>query len=206
MDNSRELKVMFRKLFLAIFPEFNGYHYPIRAKVLKVHETAGTINDANHYYSVDVQPLKPDGSVDAETPVIPDVEIPVIWAGANRGIFCLPVVGAIVRVAYYYNDPAHPFVDAVLGNGFACPAHEVGSLIIQHSDGKRFEITTSGVTKITMDTVINGAVTINGQVAITGDTSITGATAVNGDISTDGSITASGTIMDTGGNSNHHKH
>lgn len=194
MDNSRELKILFQKLFRAVFPELNGYHYPIKAKVVKVHETAGTIGDMNHYYSVDVQPLKSDGSIDAEAPVIPDVEIPVIWAGANRGIFCLPVVGSIVRVAFYYNDPAYPYVDAILGHGFSCPAHEVGSLIIQHSDGKRFEITASGTTKITMDTEIDGAVAINGNVAITGDISVAG------------SVSASGTIMDGGGNSNHHQH
>lgn len=140
MANRGELTKILKALVLEIFPELTGYHFPIRARVVKVHEAAGRIDEFNRLYSVDVQPLKRDGSVDDAAPVIPDVEIPVLWAGPGRGVYCLPVVGAMVRVAFYYNDPSHPFVDAVLGEGFDSPAHPLGSFIVQHSDGTRIEI------------------------------------------------------------------
>ena len=82
---------------------------------------------------MDVQLLKPDGSDEEQAPVIPDVEIPTWWAGPDRGIFCLPVVGAIVRVAWDYGDPACPLhrFDAWLW--LRRPAHLLGALVIQHS-------------------------------------------------------------------------
>lgn len=140
MGTQHERLEIWRTIFFEAFPEFRGYHFSIRAKVVKVHEDAGRIDDFNRRYSVDVKPLRPDGSEDENAPVIPDVELPVIWAGPGRGIYAVPVVGAIVRVGYYYNDPSHPFVDAVLGHGFDCPAHPAGSLVIQHSDGVSIEI------------------------------------------------------------------
>jgi hypothetical protein len=193
VDN-RELKKVFKKVFLAIFPEFGGYHFPIRAKVVKVHQSGGRVREDNHRYSVDVQPLKSDGSVDDSAPVIPDVEIPVLWAGAMRGVFCLPVVGSIVRVGFYYYDPAHPYIDAILPQGFNIPDHPADSFIIQHSSGKCFEITSDGQVQITMDTTINGNLTVSGSVKVSGSVDVSG------------SISATGSIMDGGGNSNHHKH
>jgi hypothetical protein len=130
------LKIIIKELF----PELNGYSFPIKARVVKVHEAGGKIDAMRKVYSADVQPLKPDGSTDEGNPVIPDVEIPVVWAGAQRGIFCLPQVGAVVRLAYYYNDPAMPYIDAILGEGYAVPDHPLGSIIIQHSSGAKIEI------------------------------------------------------------------
>ena len=141
MENSKELITLFRTIVKQAFPDLNGYHYPIKAKVVKVRESGGRVGAFQKLYSVDVQPLKPDGSIDADSPVIPDVELSPIWAGPQRGVFCLPVVGAIVRLGFYYKDPAFPFVDAVLADGFDIPDHALGSLIIQHSSGIRLEFT-----------------------------------------------------------------
>ncbi|MCM0757341.1 phage baseplate assembly protein V [Sporomusa sphaeroides DSM 2875] len=141
MENTKELINLFKTIIKQAFPDLNGYHFPIRAKVVKVREAGGRVGAYKKLYSVDVQPLKPDGSIDTDSPVIPDVEISPIWAGPQRGIFCLPVVGAIVRVAFYYNDPSYPFVDAVLADGFEIPDHVLDSLIIQHSSGIRLEFT-----------------------------------------------------------------
>ncbi|MGE5550541.1 MAG: hypothetical protein ACM3ZC_08420, partial [Bacteroidota bacterium] len=49
---------------------------------------------------------------------------------------------------WYYGDPAHPYVDAILGYGYSCPDHAVGKFIIQHSSGIRLEI---GPEKIIID-------------------------------------------------------
>lgn len=140
MGSMQDRLAILRAIFLEIFPEFRGYHFPVRARVVRVHEDAGRIGDHGRRYSVDVQPLRPDGSEDDQAPVIPDVELPVIWAGPGRGIYALPEVGSIVRIGFYYNDPSAPFVDAVLGYGFDCPAHPAGSLIIQQADGTSIEI------------------------------------------------------------------
>lgn len=145
MANTGELKKLLEKIIRAMFPELsNGYQFPIRAKVVKVHEGGGTVSDYDKRYSVDVQPLTKDGTADPTKPVIPDVAIPVIWAGPNRGLFCLPKVGAIVRVGFYYWDAALPYVDAVLGDGYNVPAHPVDGLILQQSNGVKVVMEPSG--------------------------------------------------------------
>lgn len=152
MANTGELKKLLEKIIRAMFPEIsNGYQFPIRAKVVKVHEGGGTVSDYDKRYSVDVQPLTKDGTADPTKPVIPDVAIPVIWAGPNRGLFCLPKVGAIVRVGFYYWDAALPYVDAVLGDGYNVPAHPVDGLILQQSNGVKVVIEPSGKVLIKSD-------------------------------------------------------
>ena len=135
-----------------MFPELNnGYQFPIRAKVVKVHEAGGIVSDFDKRYSVDVQPLAKDGTEDATKPVIPDVAIPIIWAGPDRGLFCLPKVGAVVRVGFYYWDAALPYVDAILGDGYNVPAHPIDSLILQQSNGVKVVIEPSGKVIIKSD-------------------------------------------------------
>ena len=145
MANTAELTKTLKAIFQELFPDLNGYHYPIKAKVVAVHEQGGKVTDFQKLYSVDVQPLKPDGTIDDTQPVIPDVELPVVWAGPQRGIFCLPVKGAVVRLGYYYNDPSYPFVDAILADGFPVPDHPVGAFIIQQSASTSIEITSDGI-------------------------------------------------------------
>lgn len=142
MENRPKLMRLLRKTIESLFPWMNGpHHMMVKARVVKVHTAGGKIDEFNSRYSVDVQPLDVHGNDDPNAPVIPDVEMPVIWAGPNRGIYCLPTVGSLVRLGYYYHDPAHPYIDAILGHGHSCPDHPEGSLIIQHSDGCRVEIT-----------------------------------------------------------------
>lgn len=140
MANTQELATTLKTVIKELFPELSGYNFPLKARVIKVNEAGGAVNAMRKVYSVDVQPLKPDGSDDEKNPAIPDVEIPVLWAASQRGFFCLPEVGAVVRIAYYYNDPAYPYVDAVLAEGYDVPQHALGSLIIQQKDGVRIEI------------------------------------------------------------------
>lgn len=144
MAGIKELKATIKTIILEIFPELQGYHYPIKGKVVKVHESAGKSNEFNNFYSCDIQPLKKDGAIDEGSPVIPDVEIPVIWGGPQRGIYVLPEIGTIVRVGFYYHDPAMPFIDAILGNGYEMPEHLLGSLIIQQTNGIKIEINKQG--------------------------------------------------------------
>lgn len=74
------------------FPDLTGaYRYPIRARVIKV-QGAGA----------DIELLDKDGGP-SPTPPLPAVPYPV-------GMELLP--GDLVRVGFYYNDPAQAFIEA----------------------------------------------------------------------------------------------
>lgn len=119
-----------------------------RARVVQLRSSAGTVDGDHPRYAVDVQPLTPDGADDASWPVVPDVPLPVRWAGPQRGIFALPAIGTVVRLGFDYADPSHPYVDDVLGDGTALPAAPADTLLIQ-SGTTKIEIGPDGVITIT---------------------------------------------------------
>lgn len=130
-----ELKELLQALIREALPELNGFQFPIKAKVVKVHSAGGMVSEFNKRYSIDVQPLKADGSADEDKPVIPDVPIDILWAGSDRAVMALPPIGAVVRVEFYYWDPSHPYVSGILADGFTVPDHPLGSIIIQQKNG-----------------------------------------------------------------------
>lgn len=91
-------------------------------------------------YWADVQPLKNDESVDENEPVIPRVEIPILWAGPGRGVVCPPLVGALCDLEYYDGDPNFPRISNFRWTEHGAPACEVGAFVIQHSDGTFIKI------------------------------------------------------------------
>lgn len=119
-----------------------------RARVVGLNQSAGLVDALNARYSVDVQLLNGDGSVDENWPQIRDVALPVIWAGNQRGIFALPQLGSVVRMGFYEADPSQPYIDAVLADGHTIPPHPVNSILIQHGLGTLIEISAAG--KITI--------------------------------------------------------
>lgn len=119
-----------------------------RARVVKLRAAAGPVDGDHPRYAVDVQPLTPDGADDPSWPVVPDVPLPVRWAGQNRGIFALPSVGHVVRLGFDYADPSHPYIDDVLGDGTMVPAAPANTLLIQAGSTK-IEIAPDGVVTIT---------------------------------------------------------
>lgn len=139
-----ELKEMLRALIREAIPELNGFQAPMKAKVVKIHEPGGSVTEFSKQYSVDVQPLKADGSIDENKPVIPDVPIDVLWTGADRAVLALPPIGALVRVEFYYWNPSHPFVSGVLADGYNIPDHPLGSFIIQQKNGVHIRIQPDG--------------------------------------------------------------
>lgn len=139
-----ELKELLQALIREALPELNGFQFPMKAKVVKVHEAGGMVGEFNKHYSVDVQPLKADGSADENKPVIPDVPIDILWAGVDRAVMALPPIGAVVRVEFYYWDPSHPFVSGVLADRYSIPDHPLGSFIIQQKNGVHIRIQPDG--------------------------------------------------------------
>jgi hypothetical protein len=143
---------VFRNLIFRACPELI-FNTKIRARVVAVHETGGSVSNFKPLYSADVQPLLTDFSDDPDQPVIPDIEIPVLWSGPDRGVYCLPAINSIVRLGWYYGDPSQPYIDSVLGYGFNCPDHPPNTMIIQHSDGTKIELGQVSLIQILAATV-----------------------------------------------------
>ena len=129
-----------RRMILQLFPEFGGYHLPIKGKVVKLHGDAGDVGVTNgpRRYSVDVEPLLPDGSKDELRSIIKDVALDVPWTGTARGVFSLPKEGSLVRLAFYGGSAAHPYIDGVIPDGNDVVAVEDGQYLVQHRDGSAF--------------------------------------------------------------------
>lgn len=114
------LRGAIRRLVEALWPELaHRTHLPHKARVVKVNSKSGVAGPPGEtLYSVDVEPLTPDGKPDPRRPeVIKDVPLDVPWMGAGRGVYALPEPGTIVRIAYYDGNPAYPYVDGIVGEG-----------------------------------------------------------------------------------------
>ena len=109
---------------------------PRRGKVTAVKPAGGT-------YVCSVQPVLADGRPDPKAPVIPDVEIPLMWAGPNRGMVCPPTVGEYCDVGFYDGDANCPYITNFRPNGQA-PEAELDALMIQHSPGIRIGFKADG--------------------------------------------------------------
>jgi len=116
---------------------------PVRGRVVKVHERGGRSTLPEPRYSVDVEVLDEEGQPDPAWPVIPDCELPMLWAGKDRGLVAVPDVGAHVRVGFYRGDRNQPYVEGVLATGFQVPDHPRGRWLL-YSDEAVLELTPAG--------------------------------------------------------------
>lgn len=120
-----DIKALLKRVVELVMPDLRSYYRVVRkAKVVKTYAS-----DGNYY--ADVQPLRNDDSVDPNEPVIPKVEIPVIWAGPNRGVVCPPTVGSHCDLEYYDGDPNYPRISNFRWQGNKAPAIGKGGFIIQ---------------------------------------------------------------------------
>jgi hypothetical protein len=131
---STELKALLKRVVELVMPNLRAYYRIVRkAKVVKTYASDGR-------YWVDVQPLRNDESVDESEPVIPRVEIPVMWGGPERGIVCPPAVGTFCDLSYYDGDPNYPRISNFRWHGMKAPVVEIGGFIIQQCPGVHFKI------------------------------------------------------------------
>ncbi|MBF0454944.1 MAG: baseplate assembly protein [Magnetococcales bacterium] len=132
-SNANLLSLMKRVVELAM-PNLRHYYRVVRkAKVVKTYASDG------HYWA-DVQPLRNDDSVDEAEPIIPNVEIPVIWAGPKRGVICPPEIGTFCDLSYYDGDPNYPRISNFRWHDMEAPEVEIGGLIIQRQPGTHIKI------------------------------------------------------------------
>jgi hypothetical protein len=204
-----DFKALLKRVFELVMPDLRSYYRIVRkAKVVKSYASDGR-------YWADVQPLRNDDSVDESEPVIPRVEIPVMWGGPERGIVCPPATGTFCDLSYYDGDPNYPRISNFRWHDMKAPAVEIGGLIIQHSPGAFIKIDAEKniifVTPADLSEKTGGNKTsdIAGSWTIQAAGNVTiQASRINlqGSLNVDGDISATGTIVDAGGNTNHHSH
>ena len=137
MGEQSFLQVLKRALELAM-PDLRHYYRMTRkAKVVASYASNG------RYYA-DVQPLRNDESVDSAEPVIPQVEIPIIWGGAKRGIVCPPAVGTFCDLSYYDGDPNYPRISNFRWQSQVAPECGLDELVIQQQPGVSLKIEKDG--------------------------------------------------------------
>lgn len=127
------LALMKRVVELAMPNLRNYYRITRKAKVVATYASKGV-------YYADVQPLRNDESVDENEPVIPKVEIPIMWAGPWRGVVCPPLKGTYCDLTYYDGDPDYPRISNFRWHVSQAPECEVDAFIIQQTPGVHIKI------------------------------------------------------------------
>ncbi|WP_027178197.1 hypothetical protein [Maridesulfovibrio bastinii] len=133
MADTNLLTLLKRVVELAM-PDLRAYYRVVRkAKVVRTYPSDGR-------YWADVQPLRNDESVNSNEPVIPHVEIPIIWGGAKRGIVCPPAPDTLCDLEYYDGDPDFPRISNFRWKNNQAPDCEVDAFIIQQTPGVSIKI------------------------------------------------------------------
>lgn len=204
------LKTLKRAIELAM-PDFRHYYRMTKkAKIVASYASDGQ-------YFADVQPLRNDESEDANEPVIPHVEIPIMWGGPQRGIVCPPAVGTLCDLSYYDGDPNYPRISNFRWQGNQAPQCELEELIIQKSPEVSIRIDRDDciitITPKDWTVKIEGNATIEakgnitlkaptifqkGNVVAEGPEGGKAAIQQKGDINLEGNITVSGNISCNG--------
>lgn len=131
---SSDLAALLKRVVELVMPDLRSYYRVVKkARVVKTYASDGR-------YYCDVQPLRNDESVDETEPVIPKVEIPILWGGPKRGIVCPPEAGTYCDLEYYDGDPNYPRISNFRWRANKAPTAEVGALVIQKAPGTSIKI------------------------------------------------------------------
>ncbi len=136
----RQKADLLRRVIELLAPDLKSF-YPttIKGRIEKVYTT----ND-RHFYC-DVQPLNNDESIDEDKPVINHIEIPVMFAGPDRGIICQPVVGLICDITYFGGDENYPGISNLrYANNKVPNGVFPGELLIQKGPGNYLKFGNGG--------------------------------------------------------------
>lgn len=137
MADTNILDVLRKAIELAM-PDFRHYYRMTRkARVVNAYASDGK-------YYADVQPLRNDETDDPKEPLIPRVEIPILWGGPQRGIVCPPAPGTLCDLSYYDGDPNYPRISNFRWQGHAAPECGLDELIIQQTPGVSLKIEKDG--------------------------------------------------------------
>lgn len=137
MADTNILDVLRKAIELAM-PDFRHYYRMTRkARVVNAYASDGK-------YYADVQPLRNDETDDPKEPLIPRVEIPIMWGGPKRGIVCPPAVGTLCDLSYYDGDPNYPRISNFRWQGNVAPECGLNELVIQQTPGVSIRIEKDG--------------------------------------------------------------
>lgn len=137
MADTNILDVLRKAIELAM-PDFRHYYRMTRkARVVNAYASDGK-------YYADVQPLRNDETDDPKEPLIPRVEIPIMWGGPQRGIVCPPAAGTLCDLSYYDGDPNYPRISNFRWQGNVAPECGLNELVIQQTPGVSLKIEKDG--------------------------------------------------------------
>lgn len=167
MSRKNDAMSLLKRAVELVMPDLRHYYRIVHKGRI---EKSYASTDGNYW--ADVRPLRNDESVDESAPVIPQVEIPILWAGEQRGVVCPPAVGMLCDIEYYDGDPAFPRIGNFRWPRGKAPACELGAFIIQQADGISIKIDVDGniLTVTAADITQAGA---NITIEATGDVAIT---------------------------------
>lgn len=158
MANEVDLKKLLKRTIELIMPDLRHYYrLPRKGRVVKSYASDGA-------YWADVQPLRNDESDDTNEPVIPRLEIPILWGGPERGVVCPPAVETLCDITYYDGDPNYPRISNFRWERNKAPNCELGSFIIQQKPGVFIKITPEG--NILNTTGVDWTVEVGGSAVI----------------------------------------
>lgn len=138
MTDKTELITLIKSILAEIYPMGKSVR---KGKIIKAYATG------DKYYC-DVEILKNDDTADENEPQINGVEIPVIWAGVNRGIICPPQADMLCDIEYYSGDPNYPRISNFRPNA-KLPKAELDEFVLQQSPDTIFKIKADGSYEIT---------------------------------------------------------
>jgi hypothetical protein len=133
-ERKRSMLDTIRKAVEICMPDLRHYY-----RMTKKAKVAASYASDGRYYC-DVQPLRNDETVDPEEPIVPKVEIPILWAGPKRGVVCPPVVGTFCDLSYYDGDPNYPRVSNFRWHDMAAPEAALNEFVIQLEPGVEIRI------------------------------------------------------------------
>ncbi len=183
MSRGNDAIALLRRAIELAMPNLRHYYRVLRkGRVVKAYASNGS-------YWADVQPIRNDESDDESSPVVPMVEIPILWAGDRRGVVCPPVVGTLCDIEYYDGDPDYPRISNFRWPRGKAPACELDAFVIQQKDGVYIKIAQGG--KIIIETSADVSVTAGGNAEIIASGSA--------DVEAGGKVTVKGNKVDIDG-------
>ncbi len=158
MADANILDVLRKAIELAM-PDFRHYYRMVR----KAGVVNAYANDGRYY--ADVRPLRNDETDDPKEPLIPRVEIPIIWGGPQRGVVCPPAPGTLCDLSYYDGDPNYPRISDFRWQGNVAPECGLNELVIRPGESLKIEKDGSFLTVSPKDWTVE----IGGTAAIKAD-------------------------------------
>lgn len=146
----------FKKLMKRAFPAFaGGYHLTKKGVIVGIpdysdseeqkadNEETGT-DRHRPIHAVNVQQLTPGGVPDTKRKVLKNLALPGLFTGDGTGEFKHPKIGTIVRLAFDYGNPGHPYIQSVLFENQPVPFVVSGDSLKVHNDNAFEKVDSKG--------------------------------------------------------------